>query len=64
MSVGSARKQVQGDVRELKLVVDSYNDNNPFGATIQLSLNFEKDMEELEHDTEYRPLVRDDSESA
>ena len=47
-SVKLRRQQIVGDCLQLKQDRDSYNDNNPFGASIPLSLNFEKDVEEAE----------------
>jgi hypothetical protein len=48
------RQQIVGDCAQLKKDKDSYNDNNKFGATIQLSFNFEKDLQELETLDDYR----------
>lgn len=42
------RQQVVGDCKQLKTDVESYNDNNPMGAFIQMSFNFEMDLEEIE----------------
>jgi len=42
--------------------VDSYNDNNRFGAYVQLSLDFTYDVEELEQPTEYTPPPAHDEE--
>ena len=62
LSFGARRRQIQGDVRQLKIDADSYNDNNQFGASIQLGFNFEKDLEELEQKTEYGPPPIGDSD--
>ncbi len=49
------RRQILGDSNQLKIDVDSYNENNKHGAHIQMHFNFEADLIELEHDTEYNP---------
>ncbi|MGA2060991.1 MAG: hypothetical protein ABSG67_10955 [Thermoguttaceae bacterium] len=49
------RTQIVGDCRQLKVDVDSYNDNNQFGAHYQLMLNFTDDVAEREQPTTYRP---------
>lgn len=49
------RDSILGDCKSLKTNQDSYNDNNSYGATIQLSFDFTKDIEDSEHDTEYNP---------
>lgn len=54
-SLQQRRRGVLGDCKQLKTDRDSYNDNNPHGAHIQMSFNFEPDLEELAHDTEYNP---------
>lgn len=40
------RQQIVGDCKQLKIDVDSYNQNNVQGATIQMCLNFEDDVTE------------------
>ncbi len=42
------RNQIVGECSQLKRDQDSYNDNNVFGAEIQLSFNFENDVAEAE----------------
>jgi len=49
------RKAILGANRQLKIDQDSYNDNNPHGAQIMLSFNYEPDLAEMEHGTEYDP---------
>lgn len=49
------RTQIVGDCRQLKVDVDSYNDNNKFGRHYQLILNFIDDVAEREQPTTYRP---------
>ncbi len=46
LSFGVRRLGVYNDVRQLKTDVDSYNDNNQFGATLQMDFNFNIDLEE------------------
>lgn len=55
ISLQQRRKAILGDNRQLKTDQDSYNDNNKYGAQIQLSFNYEEDLHELEHDAEYEP---------
>lgn len=42
------RQQIVGDCRQLKIDTDSYNENWNDAEAIQMSLNFEADVEELE----------------
>lgn len=42
------RHQIVGDCRQLKTDTDSYNENWNSGENIQMSFNFEVDLEELE----------------
>ncbi len=61
-SVQTRRKQSLGEVKQIKTDLDSYNDNNEFGAFIQASFNFDKDLKELSQDTEYNPDPSGESE--
>lgn len=54
-SLQQRRDGVLGDCKQLKTDQDSYNDNNSYGATIQLSFDFTKDLADAEHGTEYDP---------
>ena len=54
-SLQQRRGGILGDCKQLKMDQDSYNDNNPYAATIQLSFNFEQDLADAEHGTEYNP---------
>ena len=42
------RKQIVGDCRQLKVDVDSYNDNSNPGEPIQIPFDFTKDLAEIE----------------
>ena len=42
-----------GDCKQLKTDLDSYNDNNPHGAQIQMTFNFTEDLQELDMPSEY-----------
>ena len=53
MSFQQRRRGIGGDVKQLKTDMDSYNDNNKHGASIQLSFNFDVDMEDEAHPGEY-----------
>jgi hypothetical protein len=59
LSLQQRRFAVLGDCKQLKTDADSYNDNNPHGAEVQMSFNFEEDLAELEQPTEY-PEQRED----
>lgn len=52
------RGQVVGDCRQLKRDVDSFNENNRFGATYQLTLDFSEDVAELEQPTKYEAKIK------
>jgi len=45
---GQRRNQIVGDCRQLKADVDSYNDAHEGDFPIQLSLDFTRDIAELE----------------
>ena len=63
-SLQQRRVGVLGDCKQLKTDQDSYNDNNSFGATLQMSFNFEQDLADLEHNTEYNPQRPPEEEEA
>ena len=48
LSFQQRRKGIVGDCRKLKTDVDSFNDNNNDGESIQLTLDFTNDVLELE----------------
>jgi hypothetical protein len=48
LAFAQRRKQVVSDCRQLKLDVDSYNDNHPAERAIQIVFDFTIDLEELE----------------
>lgn len=52
------RSQIVGDCRQLKIDVDSYNENNVKGGRYQLLLDFADDVAELEQPTLYKPKPR------
>lgn len=52
------RSQIVGDCRQLKLDVDSYNENNVHSGSYQLLLDFTDDVAELEQPKEYKPKPR------
>jgi hypothetical protein len=54
-SVQHRRQQMVADAKQLKTDVDSYNENNPHGAEIQLHLNLTYDVIESGLDSEYNP---------
>lgn len=55
LALQQRRMAITGDCKQLKTDADSYNQNNPHGAEVQLSFNFEEDLAELEQPTEYNP---------
>jgi hypothetical protein len=56
MAFQYGRKVVSDDCRQLKLGVESYNENNPHGAYIEMSFDFTDDMEEMDQPSEYPGL--------
>lgn len=52
------RSQIVGDCRQLKLDVDSYNENNVHNGRYRLMLDFTEDVAELEQPREYKPKPR------
>jgi hypothetical protein len=56
MAFQYGRKLTLDDCRQLKLGVDSYNENNPHGAYIEMSFDFSDDLAEMEQPTEYPGL--------
>lgn len=56
------RGQVLGDCRQLKTDVDSYNDNNNPGPTVEMLWDFTDDLLEMEQSTEYDPSELDDED--
>ncbi len=61
-SLQQRREAVFGDCKQLKTDQDSYNENNTYGANIQLSFDFTSDLADSEHGTEYSPPPPDDSD--
>ena len=49
------RNLIVGECLQLKKDVDSFNDNNASGATIQMVFDFSEDIAEREQPTNYRP---------
>jgi hypothetical protein len=49
------RSQIVGDCTQLRNDVDSYNDNNAYGACFQLELDFTEDAAERLQPTKYQP---------
>lgn len=49
------RARIVGDCRQLKVDVDSYNQNNTHGGYYQLPLDFTEDVAEREQPTKYVP---------
>lgn len=70
LALQQRRMCIVGDCKQLKTDTDSYNENNPHGAEIQMSMNFEHDVADASHSTEYNPGtfqdddVQDSPESA
>lgn len=52
-SAAARRRSSLGDVIQLATDLASYNDNNTHGAQIDMSFNFDEDLAEREHPTEY-----------
>lgn len=56
MAFQYGRKVVADDCRQLKVGVESYNENNPHGAYIEMSFDFTDDMSEMDQPSEYPGL--------
>jgi hypothetical protein len=54
-SLQQRRNGILGACKRLKTDQDSYNENNPHGAEINLTFDFGKDLADLEQDTKYNP---------
>lgn len=52
-SAQARRRMALGDVLQLSTDISSWNDNNKFGAQIEMSFNFDEDIDELAHPTTY-----------
>ena len=61
LSLGVRREGVFNDVYQLSTDLSSYNDNNSFGATLQMDFNFNLDLEERKLPGEY-PSERPDDD--
>lgn len=53
LSYQQRRTSVVGVCSQLKTDVDSYNDNNPYGAQILMDFNINEDLREMEMPEEY-----------
>jgi len=53
LSLQQRRRGALGEVVQTKTDMDSYNDNNMYGARLDMSFNFDEDLAELEHPAEY-----------
>jgi len=58
------RNRILGECKQHRIEEDSFNENNPNVKPIQMSLNFEPDLLEQKHGTEYNPppLEEEDDE--
>jgi hypothetical protein len=52
-SLQSRRRSALGDVIQLDRDLASFNENNAWGAALQMSFNFDEDLEELKHPIDY-----------
>lgn len=62
-SLQSRRKQALGDVQQLQRDLFSYNDNNQYGAQLEMSFNFDEDLAEMQQPTEYPEDAGDEDEN-
>ncbi len=53
VSLQQRRTGILADNAQLKRDTDSYNDNNPHGAFIQMSFDYTEDLAEMESSSEY-----------
>ena len=52
-SLATRRRSALGDVVQLATDLASYNENNRFGAQLEMSFNFDEDLAELAHPEDY-----------
>jgi hypothetical protein len=52
-SAQARRRMALGDVAQLSTDISSFNDNNKYGGHIDMSFNFDEDLAEMSHPTEY-----------
>ena len=62
LSLQQCRRGCLGDVKQLKTDMDSYNENNNPGAPIQMSFNFDPDLEEMEEEGTYPDAPSEENE--
>jgi hypothetical protein len=53
LSFQQRRRGIFGDVSQLRTDQDSYNENNNPGDPIQMSFNFDEDLDEANQDSTY-----------
>jgi len=51
------RRQILGDCHQLKIDVDSYNENNAHDAHIQMCFDFTDDLVEMDQPTQYARIA-------
>jgi len=63
-SLQARRRASLGDVQQLATDLASYNDNNQFGAKLEMSFNFDADLAEMSQPTEWidEPPEEDDAD--
>ena len=60
ISLQSRRRSALGDILQLDTDRNSYNDNNKYGAQLEMSYNFDEDLAEMSNPTEYPEHPEDD----
>jgi len=63
VSLQQRRGAILSDNAQLKRDTDSYNENNPHGAHIQMSFDYSEDLLEMESSGEYGDFDNQDEES-
>jgi len=63
MSLQQRRRGALGEVIQTNTDKDSYNDNNQYGAYIEMSFNFDEDLAELAQPSEYPDAPPEESQS-
>ena len=56
------RKSILGECRQFRIEEESFNDNNTEGAVLTSSLDFEIDLHDEKHGTEYNPSPPQDDQ--
>jgi hypothetical protein len=63
LSLQQRRRGALGEVIQTKTDMDSYNDNNAYGAHLEMSFNFDEDLAEMQQPSKYPDAPPENSEA-